>query len=209
MESLPYELVDMIGANLLPMWRCRLYLCCKVWYDTCYLMQRDLFSWHNCVAFTNKEIKEIRYNIYDTKVYERLSHRDCNISVDSINFHPIHTSRRIIHNNDVYMTNFISYNCTSLLISSRSQCYHYIFDNHGKTRLPIMSDNDLMINYVSSKSAFMKYYLRHCNSYEYTLYKVSKIIIENCVGLDTKTFLHMIEAFGKKSIYMLVRVYCT
>jgi hypothetical protein len=64
METLPWELIGQIGANLLPKYRCRLYMCTKLWYTECYLADKWLFLWHNlCKCNILNKITAIKYDI--------------------------------------------------------------------------------------------------------------------------------------------------
>jgi hypothetical protein len=63
METLPWELIGVIGANLLPMWRCRLYLCCKDWYIHMSLADKELFIWHKMNTDNIANINCIDYDI--------------------------------------------------------------------------------------------------------------------------------------------------
>jgi hypothetical protein len=92
MESLPYELVDMIGTNLLPKYRCRLYLCHKVWYDTCYLMQQTLFNWHQKNKLITNDIAKISYiNVtYECKLTKN---KQTNVSIYIVP----HWNRRVFY----------------------------------------------------------------------------------------------------------------
>jgi hypothetical protein len=91
MQHLPWELVGQIGANLLPKWRCRLYLCCKLWHSECYLAERDLFRWHKSIHDTLCDILEINYDVIEVSKYTVISKRDqwgyyvfCRWKVDGI-----------------------------------------------------------------------------------------------------------------------------
>jgi hypothetical protein len=60
MESLPWELIGQIGANLLPKWRCRLYICCREWYYKCYSSD-DMLKWYIRMRNTISYINTIKY----------------------------------------------------------------------------------------------------------------------------------------------------
>jgi hypothetical protein len=62
METLPWELIGIIGDNLLPMWRCRLYMCNKLWYLKHY---NGLSKWRKCITNTLNEIAKIKYKYCD------------------------------------------------------------------------------------------------------------------------------------------------
>jgi hypothetical protein len=58
METLPYELVGQIGAFLAAKWRCRLFICTKLWYVQCY---DDLLRWRKNINGALNEIAKIDY----------------------------------------------------------------------------------------------------------------------------------------------------
>ncbi len=60
MNNLPYELVAVIGDHLAPKWRCRLFICCKLWRDKCYDVA--LFTWCSNNKKNIIDINRINYN---------------------------------------------------------------------------------------------------------------------------------------------------
>jgi hypothetical protein len=63
METLPWELIGQIGDFLRPKWRCRLYICCRSWWQ---LLRQNapLFDWCKRVDALNKEVvNNIDYRI--------------------------------------------------------------------------------------------------------------------------------------------------
>jgi hypothetical protein len=98
METLPWELIGQIGANLLPKWRCRLYICCRKWYHL--LRQKmPLFDWCMRMNVLNKEVKNnIDYKIIKFYDWGRLH-------ITSYLF--IYGKRRVVcvyHKDSLYMT---------------------------------------------------------------------------------------------------------
>jgi hypothetical protein len=75
METLPWELIGQIGANLLPKWRCRLYLCRKEWILGHFLAERDLFRWHDINRGVLDEIDEIDYDVLEICEFTVISKR--------------------------------------------------------------------------------------------------------------------------------------
>ncbi len=63
METLPHELIAAFGDYLAPKYRCRLFMCCKLWYRECFWPQRWLFRWYAQIANINKSILTIKYNV--------------------------------------------------------------------------------------------------------------------------------------------------
>jgi hypothetical protein len=64
METLPWELIGQIGGFLAPKYRCRLYLCRKLWYVECYLATYDFFQVCKCMHYVLVDIRKIKYFIY-------------------------------------------------------------------------------------------------------------------------------------------------
>jgi hypothetical protein len=75
MDALPWEIVSVIGANLLPKYRCRLYICTKLWYSECYWRHIDIFNWHKNSARVHKDISRIRYITIEDEFGDVLSWR--------------------------------------------------------------------------------------------------------------------------------------
>jgi hypothetical protein len=62
METLPWELIGIIGGYLLPRWRCRLYLCRREWYRKYY---SGLLEWRRNINGVLNEIAKIKYKYFD------------------------------------------------------------------------------------------------------------------------------------------------
>jgi hypothetical protein len=62
MEALPHELISVIGGHLLPKWRCRLYICCRNWWQK--LRIGDIYL--DSYARFLKVINEIKCNVQYT-----------------------------------------------------------------------------------------------------------------------------------------------
>jgi hypothetical protein len=66
MSDIPHELIAAIGDFLLPKWRCRLFICCKEWYEKCYICNANLFIW---LANNRNNIKNIDKIVYNENRY--------------------------------------------------------------------------------------------------------------------------------------------
>jgi hypothetical protein len=114
METLPWELIAQIGANLLPKWRCRLYLCTKLWYSTCYSADKWLFDWCRKNKLIAPSILGICRTYYS---YKRLRHEYGTTLSVAISIIPSWKNRRILyiynHNNRYLFirSKFCAFNC--------------------------------------------------------------------------------------------------
>ncbi len=59
--NLPHELIAAIGDHLLPKWRCRLFMCCKLWQRECAQSQRDLFQWCAKINLAAKQFCNVSF----------------------------------------------------------------------------------------------------------------------------------------------------
>ncbi len=96
-QILPYELVAAIGDHLAPKWRCRLFMCCKLWLQKCY--QDDLFKIYKNMYLNLMIIRNIHYNILIVKnvsiskiikpngntIYSKFKHRYNNANTTIVN----------------------------------------------------------------------------------------------------------------------------
>ncbi len=77
-ESLPHELIAIIGDYLLPKWRLRFFLCRKDWYFSRTRRQKALFKWHNRMMMVIIDISNIKYKCveyYAGNMYKQKSVR--------------------------------------------------------------------------------------------------------------------------------------
>ncbi len=123
--DLPYELVTAIGAYLAAKWRCRLFMCCKMWYYTCSNNFIDQFNWHKRIFNVNNFIcKEMYYNIY-SDVYDD-------------NDYLLVISKRIIGNKSPVFGRLLEFNITNSFFSGIVSTNVYSkFDREISIDMPI------------------------------------------------------------------------
>ncbi len=94
--DLPHELIAAIGDHLAPKYRCRLFICCKVWHHECYSREYDFFKWCSHNNDNSLEINKIKYEYnWYMKPY---MHGAINSSIRIV---PQWNNRRTIH--DLYV----------------------------------------------------------------------------------------------------------
>ncbi len=72
MSYIPHELVAAIGDFLAPKWRCRLFICCREWYNKCY--DTINFICHRQFRKIMSEIRDIKYDIVEVSKNECISY---------------------------------------------------------------------------------------------------------------------------------------
>ncbi len=143
MNTLPYELVAAIGDHLLPKYRCRLFMCCKLWQRECAWPQRDLFQWH---ANMHKLLDNINTEYELTNLYYTSSTKNAYVTQSKRN-NIVYTYEQWYNKNTLkYYTRFQMYSNERYIyidgklirnLNNRSFRYEYIRNKTGGGRKKI------------------------------------------------------------------------
>jgi hypothetical protein len=191
METLPYEIVAAIGDHLLPKYRCRLFMCCKLWQRECTWPQRWLFQWYEEITRVNKLIKTIKYDI--------VSDIDCEYGVYNVMSEIIKPNGNIVYaGNSINEDDFnMNRHYNIVYISSKRRTYEY---ENGE--VTFTTDN-----YISAKEIFrsyrvkyMLYYVRKNDQYRCNIY----LSIDNIIKyLNRADVVRLAIALGNVYVYEL------
>ncbi len=153
METLPHELVAAIGDNLMPKWRCRLFMCCKLWRDKCFWPQKYVFDWCRNIYLVNKSINSMQYDAYSHVINKSLY---CTRSLrTNIN------GSRVGYYHLIGITIDTSIGCAFCI-----QCNEFYTDNpnkrdHPLAELPGYYEINLINNYYEVKERKINEYSLH------------------------------------------------
>jgi hypothetical protein len=195
MEDLPHELIAAIGDHLLPKWRCRLFMCCKLWQHECAWPQRDLFQWHSNNWLN---IKFIASNVkYDCiKVTEHAYIVKKNIKPNLLAFiyyvySPGNSDRINPHISLVIIARKYLYNDANPWCLCHSQYRFY-----GNNNL-----DDGGLNFVaSSVTLYYRLAMKRDNAYLYSIYNCIPQLYGYLSNID---FNNLIKACGHMIKFML------
>jgi hypothetical protein len=184
METLPWELIGEIGRNLAPKWRCRLYLCRKLWYVECYSADMWLFKWHATNYNVLSDIKSIKEDIIRIDNSEAISRR-------TIGQHCVFTYTWTKENDtEVYLV------YRYMEISSRTGTYEWYNLDLESGEARFIYDNDR--NYDAISSRYNRYDMLQNNPYMYNIYCSINYIHEY---LNYSDLYRLLIACGKNIYY--------
>jgi hypothetical protein len=193
METLPWELIGQIGGFLAPKWRCRLYLCCKEWYERCYMSTYEYLRVHKHMHYVLLDIRKIRYFICKENTKYPMS------EIIKPNREPVYAdSFRGDYGNPGGKD-------LTLVIYNGVYEYHIVDDINGTHGGETMVDfsNFVTYNYNSCKLDAMKYYMKMNNISRYKVFNCL-IILKNYIYDDD--LLNFVKAFNK-DILMMYKIY--
>jgi hypothetical protein len=172
--DLPHELITAVGGHLLPTWRCRLFMCCKLWHIECMNIQKDFMKWCANIRVTLNIINSIKYNIMDDK----------HISITR-RLIPDHSIAYIVRTNH-FLESHCRYNV--YYIVSRAIIYqrkhgHYISEfTH--------------FHYGKISSQFIgSYYERYMGTYKPELFKIYCVTLLLSYHVHANDYSNLVNAF--------------
>ncbi len=190
MEILPHELVSAIGDFLLPKYRCRLFICCKEYYDKCYMTQKDFLKWYSNNKNNITIINQIKYNIL---LYEQTY----------LNRGKVHSSMRIIPYRKNGRILWEMRKCKSLFMRSYDSSFNHNYDGE------IWYEDDPHETHYRYKAFIVEYYRNNMDICD----RNAKIIFDNID--DIMKYLCIYDVFklwvslGFGYYYILRDEYCS
>jgi hypothetical protein len=186
--NLPWELVGQIGANLLPKWRCRLYICNKLWYSTCYSAEKWLFLWHMRNSHVLSKLKKIKYDIAEISRYNSISLR---VNANGrYTFGEWWTSDWNRYGNNYYAECYII----------NATYFYKILDDYQTGAYKMNTFETSKYDYMVTLVEYNRYMMKKNNIYAYNLYSTMCHIHSYLSHNDLKNTL---KAFGNDTYYSI------
>ncbi len=180
MNNLPWELVAAIGNFLAPKWRCRLFICCRLWYRTCYLAAKDIFTVCKHKLNVIADINRIQYSIAPG-----------NDSDDGIS--------KIIKPNGIPVYSHCYYgNTNNELVINNGSIEFNIVNKGIKTTIYYGRRKLVGSNYDSVEYTYNVYYLSN-NDYMCNVYRCLNVLVKYVDRADMTRFS---IAFGREILYL-------
>ncbi len=189
MEILPHELIAAIGDRLVPKWRCRLFICVKLWYSECYMNtdNKYLLIWYGKISPSLAYINNIKHKVLSERLVS-LSKRAVKLNNNKHKVYSFYGSYRIRRTNEHFCCEVIS----------PYTKYEYI--DHCKTmHMDEYKHYRACDDYIIIQSLYTIFKLKQTNKY-----KILRVLWTLSYRIDHPLFLKLAIAFGK-DIYIALR----
>jgi hypothetical protein len=189
-RDLPHEIVAAIGDHLLPKYRCRFFICCKLWQRECAWPHCALFKWHSNIHKTLKIVQNINYTVATAKTHV-VSRRQIP------NKGPTHTLyRRTGRPKNIWCLDITN---AEYLIG---ECNNILSEPQKFVHLPIDCTDD-SINRMEIISIYHETCMENYKPELYKFYKVMMILgyylsDKDCINVEIAYKLYYIPLFNKK-----------
>jgi hypothetical protein len=182
MESLPWELIGQIGGFLAPKWRCRLYICNKLWHTKCYFAHNNnaLFLHMAKMCSTLKLIKSISYKVIGNSVSKLVKP----------------------NGNIIYSENGIKCHHGNVYVYAPKYRYEFVngYYKYRNRSTDIHISKYRWFTYLHAKNIYLRAKLQDMDLYRYKWYKIVSRC-QKCRYISKVDLLRFIMALGRKFYY--------